>query len=132
MSRLAPVVLFLLFYGSASVASAAEPHDALAEVNALRQYEGLRPFIRDDGLTRGAFNLAKWRADRLIEGHTNNDWGGLPAGIRPNWSYAGGCAACEPNRGFRACCVYDNYRYAGAASCLGRDGRVYHYIFVRR
>ena len=39
---------------------------------------GLAPFIKDASLTAGAINVADFRAARLIEGHTANDFGGLP------------------------------------------------------
>ena len=52
--------------------------DALAEVNATRAVHGLAPFIKDASLTAGAINVADFRAARLIEGHTANDFGGLP------------------------------------------------------
>ena len=105
-----------------------QPHDAMAELNAIRRSHGLRPFIRDDGLTRGALHVAKWRADRLIKGHTGNDMAGLPRGVRAD---AAGCAAVSAFWGFMACCDDENWRYAGAATCRGPDGRFYHQLFVR-
>jgi hypothetical protein len=102
--------------------------DALDEVNAARAARGLRPFIKDDDLTAGAINVADFRAARLIAGHTSNDFGGLPEGCRAS---AAGCAAWEPSWGWGACCTYENYRYAGAAWAMGRDGRRYMHLFVR-
>ena len=109
-------------------AAAAEPHDALAQVNALRALHGLRPFIRDEGLTRGAMHVAKWRADRLMEGHTAADFNGLPRGSRAD---ASGCAAWYGND-WGSCCWEENYRFAGAAWCRGRDQKRYMHIFVRK
>jgi hypothetical protein len=120
------ILLAAILCGGQAVA--AEPHDALAEVNAARKARGLRPFIRDDGLMRGALHVAKWRADRLIEGHTRNEFGGLPKGVKAD---AAGCAAWHGND-WGACCTYDNYRFAGAGWCYGRDQRRYMHIFVRR
>ena len=102
--------------------------DALAEVNAARATRGLRPFIKDGALTVGAIKVADFRAARLIPGHTNNDFAGLPAGSS---AAAAGCAAWEPSWGWGACCTYDNYTYAGAAWAMGRDGRRYMHLFVR-
>jgi hypothetical protein len=102
--------------------------DALDEVNAARAARGLRPFTKDDDLTAGAINVADFRAERLIAGHTANDFGGLPEGCTAR---AAGCAAWEPSMGWGACCTYENYRYAGAAWAMGRDGRRYMHLFVR-
>lgn len=121
----AAILLALLLFGSS--ARAAEPADALAEVNAVRQARGLRPFKRDAALVRGAMHVAKWRAERLIEGHTRNDFGGLPKGAKAD---AAGCAARHGND-WGACCTYENWTYAGAGWCRGRDGRRYMHLFVR-
>ena len=102
--------------------------DALAEVNAARAARGLTPFIKDPELTAGAINVADFRATRLIAGHTSDDFAGLPAGCTAR---AAGCAAWEPSLGWGACCTYENYRYAGAAWAMGRDGRRYMQLFVR-
>lgn len=102
--------------------------EALDEVNAARARRGLPPFQHDEGLTRAAQACAQYRADRLIEGHTSNDFAFLPAGSQ---AAAGGCAAWEPSWGWGSCCTYDRYAYAGAAYALGRDGRRYMHLFVR-
>jgi hypothetical protein len=102
--------------------------DALEEVNAARAARGLRPFIKDDDLTSGAINVADFRAARLMAGHTIDDFNGLPVGCTAS---AAGCAAWEPSFGWGACCTYENYRYAGAAWSMGRDGRRYMHLFVR-
>jgi hypothetical protein len=103
------------------------PRDALAEVNAVRARRGLPPFVRDEGLTRGAINVARFRAERLIEGHTANDFAGLPRGVRAS---AAGCAAWHGDD-WGSCCTYERWRHAGAAWCRGRDGRRYMQLFVR-
>lgn len=106
--------------------SAAE--NALAEVNAARAARGLPPFIEDPNLTAGAMNLADFRAARLIQGHTANDFKGLPPGVTAT---AAGCGALSPSWGWGACCTYERHRYAGAAWTLGRDGKRYMHLFVR-
>ena len=112
----------------AQVVGRDEAHEALAEVNALRRARGLRPFVFDEALTRGAKNVARFRARRLIAGHTADDFRGLPRGIRAD---AAGCAAWHGDD-WGSCCTYENYRFAGAAWCRGRDGRRYMHLFVRR
>jgi hypothetical protein len=102
--------------------------DALSEVNAARAVRGLRPFIKDKYLTAGAVNVADFRAKYRIEGHTANDFNGLPVGTMAS---AAGCAAWEPSWGWGACCTYENYTYAGAAWSQGSDGRRYMHLFVR-
>jgi len=102
--------------------------EALDEVNATRAKRGLPPFQYDEGLTKGAQACAQFRADRLIQGHTSNDFGFLPTGAH---APSAGCAAWEPSLGWGACCTYDRYTYAGAAYAMGRDGRRYMHLFVR-
>ena len=103
--------------------------EALDEVNAWRAARGLYPFIRDDGLTQGAANVAAFRAQRRMAGHTSNDFGGLPAGATAK---ASGCAAWAPSLGWGSCCMDDvGPRYAGAAWAMGSDGRRYMHLFVR-
>jgi hypothetical protein len=102
--------------------------DALAEVNALRVRRGLRPFIRDDGLTIAAHAAATFRASARLFGHTHNDFQFLPTGVSASST---GCAAYHPSYGWMSCCVNDNYTYAGAAFAMGDDGRRFMHIFVR-
>jgi hypothetical protein len=102
--------------------------DGLDEVNAQRVARGLRPFIRDEGLTQAAFACAAFRAANGLFGHTSNDFGFVPAG---SWASAAGCAAYPASYGWMSCCVYDNYTYAGAAWVTGRDGKRYMHLFVR-
>jgi hypothetical protein len=122
-SVLLAVVALVSMAGSSRAAN-----EALAEVNAARVARGLPPFIKDDHLTAGALNVADFRAERLMAGHTSNDFAGLPVG---GTATAAGCAAWEPSFGWGACCTYDNYRYAGAAWATGKDGRRYMHLFVR-
>ena len=102
--------------------------DALDEVNAVRVARGLRPFVKDADLTAGAIHVADFRAQRLMAGHTSNDFGGLPAGTSAR---ASGCAAWPADLGWGACCTYENWTHAGAAWSLGSDGRRYMHLFVK-
>jgi hypothetical protein len=102
--------------------------DALDEVNQARAMRGLRPYMRDDNLTAGAKNVADYRAQRLCEGHTANDFAGLPLGVSAS---ASGCAAWAQGMGWGSCCTYEGYTYAGAAYSIGPDGRRYMHLFVR-
>jgi hypothetical protein len=102
--------------------------DALDQVNAQRARRGLPPFVRDEGLTRAAQAAASYRAANLMFGHTANDFQFLPPGAQ---AAAAGCAAYPASYGFMACCTYESYRFAGAASVVGSDGRTYHHLFVK-
>jgi cysteine-rich secretory family protein len=104
-----------------------EATEALDEVNAVRAARGLPAFARDEGLTTAAQQIAAYRAKNLIQGHTNNDFSflnGSPAS-------AAGCAAWPSSYGWGSCCTYESWRVAGAAWCVGRDGRRYMHLFVR-
>jgi hypothetical protein len=102
--------------------------DALSEVNAKRASRGLRPFVRDEGLTRAARACAAFRAERLLFGHTSNDFAFVPPGTSCSST---GCAAYPASYGWLSCCVWDNYTFAGAAWVTGRDGKRYMHLFVR-
>jgi hypothetical protein len=106
----------------------ASPQQVLDEVNATRAARGLRPFILDENLTRAAMACAVYRAKNRMDGHTSNDFGFLPPGAHAS---AAGCAAWPVGMGWGSCCTYDNYVYAGAAYCIGPDGRRYMHLFVR-
>lgn len=102
--------------------------DALGEVNAARAQRGLRPFIHDPALTRAAEICARLRASHRIAGHTANDFAALEPGVS---AAAAGCGALEPSWGFRSCCMWEHWTYAGAATVVGSDGKMYHHLFVR-
>ena len=102
--------------------------DGLDEVNAKRAGRGLRPFVRDEGLTQAAQACASFRAERLLFGHTSNDFAFVPAGASAG---SAGCAAYPASYGWMSCCTYENYTYAGAAAVTGRDGKRYMHLFVR-
>lgn len=102
--------------------------NSINEVNAKRAARGLPAFVPDPMLTAAAQAAAQFRADNLIEGHTSNDFAFLPPGAI---AHAAGCSAVGSEWGFLSCCQWETWRYAGAASVVGRDGRVYHHLFVR-
>lgn len=110
-----------------SLACVAKSEDALDRVNAQRAARGLPAFVRDANLTAAAEACASHRATYLLFGHSANDFAFLPAGTSAD---AAGCAAYPSDYGFMACCTYESYRFAGAASVVGRDGKVYHHLFV--
>jgi hypothetical protein len=120
------VLIFLSLLWLAPLARAGD--DALAEVNAARAARGLPPFQRDDGLTAAAMRAADFRAERLLEGHSGNDFAFLPAGVGAD---AAGCAAWPQGMGWGSCCSWDSYSHAGAAVTVGRDGRRFMHLFVR-
>jgi hypothetical protein len=102
--------------------------DALDEVNAIRARRGLRPYLRDEGLTQAARSAAAFRAARRMAGHTPNDFGYLPPGANAT---ATGCAAWPQHMGFGACCVFENWTHAGAAWTIGADGLRYCHLYIR-
>lgn len=111
-----------------AVVPVGEAVDALAEVNAARAARGLRPYLRDDGLTVAAKAAAKYRAERGIRGHCNSDFVFLPAGAHSNCA---GCAALDASWKFQACEQFGRWTYCGAASVQGADGRMYHHAFYK-
>jgi len=102
--------------------------DALDEVNATRAQRGLKPFIRDDGLSVAAAGAADVRAASLWKGHTANDFAFVPAGTTATSS---GCAAWTDDWGWGSCCTYESWTYAGAAWTRGADGKRYMHLYVR-
>lgn len=119
-------LLALLVLPSVSLAQVV---DALDEVNQVRAERGLPPFQRDDGLTIAAKGAAEYRATNLVEGHVSfSDFTFVPEGTSAT---AAGCAAWPQGMGWGSCCTYEAHSHAGAAKCIGRDGRVYMHLFVR-
>lgn len=101
--------------------------DALAEVNAVRAKRGLRPYVRDEGLTMAAKKCANIRAAGRIAGHID-DFAMLPPGVSAS---ATGCGALTPDWGWGTCCTTENWTYAGAACVIGSDGKRYMHLFCR-
>lgn len=101
---------------------------ALDEVNAKRRAAGLNPLVEDPLLTAGAQAVAQHRAERLLFGHTDNDFAFLPRGAAAR---SAGCAAYEASYGWMSCCIRDAATYGGAAWVMGRDGKRYMHLFVR-
>jgi hypothetical protein len=104
------------------------PVECLLEVNDTRAKKRLPPFVQDPCLTAAAELVAQQRAAALCAGHTSNDFRGLPDGCNAS---ASGCAAWAPEDGWGSCCTYERHTYAGAAYCVGSDGRRYMQLFVR-
>jgi hypothetical protein len=128
LSVLALVLARPVVLPAEEVQTVASAQQVLDEVNATRATRGLPPFILDENLTRAAMSCAVFRARNRIEGHTPNDFGFLPPGAHAS---AAGCAAWPVGMGWGSCCTYENYRFAGAAFCVGPDGRRYMHLFVR-
>src|SRR5262249_51767015 len=111
-----------------AVRGVATAQQVLDEVNAARAARGLRAFLLDENLARAANECAVYRAKNRMDGHTPNDFGFLPPGAQAR---AAGCAAWPVSMGWGSCCTYENYQYAGAAWCVGPDGKRYMHLFVR-
>ena len=105
--------------------------DALDILNAQRAARGLRPYLRDTGLTLAARAAATFRARHLLFGHVTGGMGDFQFLAPGVTAAAAGCAAYPPQDGFLACAMYDGYTYAGAYTVVGPDGRGYHHLFVR-
>lgn len=112
---------------AAPLPTGAECKDALEQVNAQRKERGLAPFQNDPQLAVAAYAAAKERASRGIQGHLESDFVHLPAGAKAD---AAGCGALDSTWGFAACCVYDDYKFAGAA-WVESGGLRFNHIFVR-
>lgn len=119
-------------YGqSVSYSATTVAGDPLADVNAQRARRGLRPYLRDEGLTQGALACATYRARNRIAGHVSGGMGDfqfLPPGAHAT---TGGCAAWPRSMPFGACGLFDGHKFAGAATVIGADGLAYHQIFYR-
>lgn len=108
--------------------------DALDEVNRHRIARGLRPFLPDPGLIRGAAAAAAYRAANLIAGHTANDFAFLPSGTSASAAGCGAWAAGTVTTDgctWGTCCTFENFTHAGAAWSLGADGKRYMHLFTR-
>jgi hypothetical protein len=122
--------LALIFQSVAGIAA----QDGLDTVNRQRASKGLKPFIRDEAMSQGAAKIADYRAANLISGHVRGnrgDFAFLPPGARAT---AGGAGAWPMDivniLHWGTCCSDENWTYAGAASAMGRDGKLYMHLFV--
>lgn len=126
--------------------------DALDQVNYERSLRGLRPYKRDHNLAIAAKGCCRYRCNNFIEGHAN-DFTFLPQECKfgPYSHLYQGPAGCarwsivnhrkfnlfDKNgkryqySGWGSCCTYENWTYAGAYYCTGRDGNKYMHLFVR-
>jgi len=116
------------FAAADEVRGVATAQQVLDEVNQARAARGLPAFLLDQNLARAASDCAVYRARNHMDGHTPNDFGFLPAGTQAR---SAGCAAWPVGLGWGSCCTFDNYQYAGAAYCVGTDGKRYMHLFVR-
>ena len=114
-------------YAKAKKEGQKTPGDALDELNGQRAARGLRPYIRDAGLSKAALDAATYRAGKRISGHCN-DFSFLPPG---SFSPQAGVARWPQGMGFGACGCYENWTHAGAAYAIGSDGFRYMHLFVR-
>src|SRR3954447_24275495 len=109
MMLLAAVLLaFPILAPAEEVRPVATAQQVLDEVNAVRAARGLRPFILDENLARGASECAVFRARNRMEGHTSNDFGFLPPGTVAR---SAGCAAWPQGMGWGSCCTFENYQF---------------------
>jgi hypothetical protein len=88
----------------------------------------LPPYIYDHNLAVGAVACAKFRASKLMEGHTSNDFAFLPSGARASGS---GCGAATPGWGWLSCFVYGDATHAGAGWAMGANGKRFMSLFIR-
>lgn len=96
------------------------PTECLDEVNEFRATKKLPAFKYDSALGAAALNIALKRAKAHLEGHTKNDFAGLPSSARAE---AAGCAMWKPGTGWGSCCSDEIWTYAGAAYCINDDMR---------
>jgi len=97
--------------------------DAMDEVNEWRRRSGLRPFVEDPQMTKFARMKAEYRAMRnLRNGHQGPKAPG-------NWRE--GTGEAKPVWGWLTCETESDFKYAGAAMCVGRDGTRYMVLVCR-
>jgi hypothetical protein len=144
-------LLILLCCASIANADEYKNADGITELNNQRIRHGLRPFIRDENLSRAAKACSKYRAKHRIAGHCSHyisngiryklsDFYFIPRGCMDVSRVTGGCAAwpigtvtiCQCGGDtWGSCGKHDNYTYAGAWSHVGPDGIRYMHLFVR-
>ena len=98
--------------------------DGMDEVNEWRRRSGLPPFIEDPAMTQFAAMKARYRAERnLRDGHQGPS---APAG----WHE--GTGEAQPMWGWLTCEMESDFRYAGAAMCVGPDGTRFMVLVCRQ
>ncbi len=97
--------------------------DAMDEVNEWRRRSGLPQFVEDPQMTKFAEMKARYRAERnLRNGHQGPT---APAG----WHE--GTGEATPTWGWLTCEMESDFKYAGAAMCVGRDGTRFMVLVCR-
>jgi len=133
MRYLAPTICVLSYLLCAHALAA----DALQSVNAMRAYVGLQPFAQDPNLSYGAEVIAQTMARQRRTGHMgwHKRYGARAEGTgmrsRPD-PHGYRFLACYTADGHPSCKISrGQYRYAGASSVVGRDGRTYYVLLLR-
>ncbi len=97
--------------------------DGFDEINEWRKRCGLKPFIEDPKMTEFAAKKARYRAERnLRDGHQ---------GPKPPAGWHEGTGEAKPFWGWLTCESESDFRYAGAAMCVGSDGTRYMVLVCR-
>ena len=97
--------------------------DGMDEVNEWRRRSGLPVFIEDPAMTQFAAMKARYRAERnLRDGHRGPS---APAG----WHE--GTGEAQPMWGWLTCEMESDFKYAGAAMCVGVDGTRFMVLVCR-
>lgn len=97
--------------------------DGMDEVNEWRRRTGLRRFIEDPAMTRFAEMKARYRArHNLRDGHQ---------GPKPPSGWHEGTGESQSSWGWLTCESESDYRYAGAALCVGVDGTRFMVLVCR-
>ena len=113
---------------SSLIESVPGAYDAMDELNAQRTRRGLRPFIKDLGLTLAAEKVAAYRAANHVMLHTRNDFSFVPQGSRASVAGAGYGTSNQ----FLTCfCDSSNYQYAGAAYAYDDSGNRLMHLYAR-
>ena len=97
--------------------------DGMDEVNEWRRRTGLPRFVEDPAMTRFAEMKARHRAQHnLRDGHQ---------GPKPPSGWHEGTGEAQPSWGWLTCESESDYRYAGAAVCVGVDGTRFMVLVCR-
>lgn len=97
--------------------------DGMDEVNEWRRRTGLPSFVEDPAMTRFAEMKARYRAQHnLRDGHQ---------GPKPPAGWHEGTGEAQPSWGWLTCESESDFRYAGAAVCVGVDGTRFMVLVCR-